>query len=89
MQTGGGTKLDLHSDFKPHSVTFEATIGLPPEGEISRFTGARLNDSEGRREAQVFYFNQTVASSPSSFQFGRASTRLPPHLSQPRCDSKR
>jgi hypothetical protein len=35
---GRCTKLDLHSEFKPHSATFEATIGVPTEGETCRFT---------------------------------------------------
>lgn len=32
------TKLDLHSEFKPHSATFEAVIGGPIGGETCRFT---------------------------------------------------
>jgi hypothetical protein len=32
------TKLDLHSEFKPHSATFEAVIGGPIERETCRFT---------------------------------------------------
>jgi hypothetical protein len=32
------TKLDLHSEFKPHSVAFEAAIVGPIERETCRFT---------------------------------------------------